>query len=213
MCTHVLTNRSVLLNCYAREILMSKEKIFAIAEIQMKNGGYDALSFRKIAEELKITKGNVHHHFHTKEELAIAVANYYTQVYFSRISGFWKLHSPDYVAFLKAIEDMFWEEVEKMNSCKVCVVSQVARQDNVPQRLLDVARNHYQQFHANFRKFGQISIDAGMIRDGLDAETLAVQTMMLVNGMTAAAQRFSSPEEARQVLQNQFSNLAKGFGR
>lgn len=192
---------------------MSKEAIFAIAEIQMKNGGYHTLSFRKIAEELKITKGNVHHHFHTKEELAIAVANHYTQIYFSQISGFWKLHSPDYVAFLEAIEEMFWGEVAETNSCKVCVISQVARQDNVPQRLLGVARQHYHNFHELLRTYGQISIDAGMIRDGLDAETLAVQTMMLVHGLTAAAQRFPSPEEARQVLQNQFSNLVKGFRR
>ena len=192
---------------------MRKEEIFAIAEIQMKNGGYNALSFRKIAEELKITKGNVHHHFHTKEELAIAVANHYTQCYISRISGFWELHSPDYVAFLKAIEEMFWQEVAETHSSKVCVVSQVARQHNVPQRLLDVVRHHYQRFHEILRTYGQISIDVGMVRDGLDAETLAVQTMMLVNGLSASAQRFTSPEEARQVLQNQFSNLAKGFAR
>lgn len=192
---------------------MSKEAIFAIAEIQMKNGGYDALSFRKIAEELKITKGNVHHHFHTKEEMAIAVANHYTQYYISRISGLWELHSPDYVAFLKAIEDMFWAEVAEKNSSKVCVVSQVARQHNVPQKLLDVVRHHYQRFHEILRKYGQISIDAGMVRDGLDAETLAVQSMMLINGLSASAQRFPSPGEARQVLQTQFSNLAKGFAR
>ncbi len=119
----------------------------------MKNGGFDALSFRKIAEELSISKANVHHHFRTKEVLAIEVTNHYAGLNINQFSDLAEQYAPDYVAFLEAIEVMFWDESQRINSCKLCVCSQITRQANVPETLLQGSRFFDEFYYSDWFSF------------------------------------------------------------
>ncbi|WP_299011011.1 TetR/AcrR family transcriptional regulator [uncultured Shewanella sp.] len=55
------------------------ERIIQSAESQIRIGGYNAFSFREIAKEIGIKSASIHYHFPTKPDLAILVANRYTQ--------------------------------------------------------------------------------------------------------------------------------------
>ena len=55
------------------------EKILDFAEIEMRKGGFDAVSFRDIAEEVGIKSASVHYHFPSKADLGQAVAKRYTE--------------------------------------------------------------------------------------------------------------------------------------
>ena len=55
------------------------ERIIESAESQIRTGGYNTFSFREIAKEIGIKSASIHYHFPTKPDLAILVANRYTQ--------------------------------------------------------------------------------------------------------------------------------------
>lgn len=54
------------------------KKIIAAAEKRMRAGGFHGFSFREIAADVGIKSASVHHHFPTKEDLAVAVVRAYT---------------------------------------------------------------------------------------------------------------------------------------
>ena len=54
------------------------ERILAAAEARVRSGGYHAVSFRDVAADVGIKSSSVHHHFPTKEDLGVAVAQVYT---------------------------------------------------------------------------------------------------------------------------------------
>ncbi len=72
---------------------------------------------------------------------------------------------------------------------------------------------HFEKMAQIFEKYAQISIDAGKIRSDLNAQTLEIQTRILMNGLMATAQSFPSTDEAKSVLQNKFSLLVQSFKR
>lgn len=56
-----------------------KDAILNIAEREMRRGGFDAVSFRDIANAVGIKSASVHYHFATKADLGQAVAKHYTE--------------------------------------------------------------------------------------------------------------------------------------
>lgn len=57
-------------------------QIIDIAERLIRTGGYNNCSFRDIAAEIGIKSASVHHHFATKEDLALMVAQRYSERFF-----------------------------------------------------------------------------------------------------------------------------------
>lgn len=54
------------------------DRIVGAAEARVRAGGYHGFSFREIASDIGIKSASVHHHFATKEDLGVAVAEQYT---------------------------------------------------------------------------------------------------------------------------------------
>lgn len=52
--------------------------IIQVAEDMVRQGGYNSFSFRNIASAIGIKSSSVHYHFSTKEDLAVAVTQHYT---------------------------------------------------------------------------------------------------------------------------------------
>jgi TetR/AcrR family transcriptional regulator, transcriptional repressor for nem operon len=53
------------------------EAIMDAAELRMRGGGFNAFSFRDLAEDVGVKSSSVHYHFATKEKLAAAVVHRY----------------------------------------------------------------------------------------------------------------------------------------
>ena len=62
-----------------------EQQILESAEKMVREGGYNAFSFRDIAKEVGIKSSSVHYHFPTKEDLGAAVANYYTDKFLTQL--------------------------------------------------------------------------------------------------------------------------------
>ena len=60
----------------------TRTQILDIAERLIRTGGYNNCSFRDIAAEIGIKSASVHHHFATKEDLAVVVAQRYSERFF-----------------------------------------------------------------------------------------------------------------------------------
>ncbi|MCQ8240095.1 TetR/AcrR family transcriptional regulator [Rhizosaccharibacter radicis] len=56
-----------------------RETLMAAARLTVQAHGYNALSFRELAQEVGIKSASVHHHFPTKGALAAALARRYTE--------------------------------------------------------------------------------------------------------------------------------------
>ncbi|MCH9765944.1 MAG: TetR/AcrR family transcriptional regulator [Alphaproteobacteria bacterium] len=55
------------------------DKIVKAAEQRMRAGGFHGFSFREIAADVGIKSASVHHHFPTKEDLAVAAVRAYVE--------------------------------------------------------------------------------------------------------------------------------------
>lgn len=63
------------------------KEILEAAEKMVRTGGYNAFSFRDIAESVGIKSSSVHYHFPTKADLGAAVAKYYTDKFLNYLGA------------------------------------------------------------------------------------------------------------------------------
>ena len=54
-----------------------KDQILEVATELVQTRGYNAFSYQDLSDRLGITKASIHHHFPSKEDLGIAVAEKY----------------------------------------------------------------------------------------------------------------------------------------
>jgi TetR/AcrR family transcriptional repressor of nem operon len=63
----------------------TKEAILAVTEKMIRDGGYNSFSFRNIADAVGIKSSSVHYHFASKEDLGVAVTQYYTHKFMAAL--------------------------------------------------------------------------------------------------------------------------------
>ena len=72
---------------YVSIIPTVRDEIINLAVDQLKAGGYKALNFAVIAEQLDTTRANLHHHFKNKEGLGIEATKAYRSGNFARYAA------------------------------------------------------------------------------------------------------------------------------
>jgi TetR/AcrR family transcriptional repressor of nem operon len=190
---------------------MGKEEILKIADKQMKAGGYKSLSFREIAENLEISKANIHHHFKNKETLAIEVTNHFAGKDFTEMTELAAKYETDFVAFMGALEDKFWEKAKDANNCSVCVCSQIVKADEVPESLLKVAQSHFDKVLGIFMNNAKKGIESKSINTTLSAQDVAMQAGIVMNGVMSLAQAMPDTKTAEQMLRGQIRIWVNGL--
>ena len=61
--------------------MSKKEELLKVAEVKVRQGGYNNFSFREIANEVGIKSASVHYHFPTKADLGAELAHQYTDAF------------------------------------------------------------------------------------------------------------------------------------
>ena len=81
--------------------VMMKERILDKASEQLLAGSYAKLNFARIAEDLDITRANVHYHFKNKENLAIEVFTRHKALTLSQYQQLRERFAGDFVGFFQ----------------------------------------------------------------------------------------------------------------
>lgn len=64
-----------------------RDRIMDAAEARMRAGGYNAVSFRDIANDVGVKSASVHYHFPTKEDLGVALVERYSERVFEAVAA------------------------------------------------------------------------------------------------------------------------------
>lgn len=90
---------------------ISKERIIEMANRLFYTKGYNQTSFADVADGVGITKGNLHYHFNSKEDLLTAVIAYREDLIISGLAQ-WESEFPDAKARLKRFVQMLRNEAD-----------------------------------------------------------------------------------------------------
>lgn len=64
-----------------------RDKILDAAEARMRAAGYNAMSFRDVANDVGVKSASVHYHFPTKEDLGVALVERYAERQFTALDA------------------------------------------------------------------------------------------------------------------------------
>lgn len=177
-----------------------KAEILALATKQMREGGYDTLNFRGIAEQLHISKANIHHHFVNKETLAVEVIHSYTTVMLEGMQQLAQKFDWDLDGFMHELEGFFWSVCRESGHCSVCVCEQVARVSDVPAAMKEMSETFSVQFFELVRGVVEKSSEKGQLRSDLDTDQVTQQIIMMMSGLGSMARMKPSVSEAEKAL-------------
>jgi len=161
-----------------------RENILYESLSQLKAGGYESLSFAKIAETLDISRANVHHHFKDKLGLAMAATTFYIEQNDAWLEDIAKRHPNNFLACIDEIEAQILTKIQnKPNEC-CCICGQLLRGDDIPDELKQLAKSHFKTIQDLFEHIIQNSQQSQRIRTDLSPPQLATQTIALLMGLS-----------------------------
>ena len=164
-----------------------KDKILELAQQQMKEGGYENLNFAKIAEDLCTTRANLHHHFKNKEGLALQTTQHYIDESSQNLMNLSNKNKGNFAGFLNDLEDFFMMDVQ-VNGCKgSCVCSQLVREPDIPDSIMELAHNHFDTLKNLFEGMINESQENGLIVKSITATELSYLSLSMMMGLSQLA--------------------------
>ncbi len=120
-----------------------KDEIIETAAALLQTRSYSAFSYQDISDQLDIRKASIHHHFRTKEDLGVAVAERYREVTKARLSEIAELFDQPWDRF----ESYLAVVAETMLSGdKICTVGAIQSEHNVVPKSVRAASNAASQY-------------------------------------------------------------------
>lgn len=171
-----------------------REKILEVAEDQMKAGGYGLLNFGLIANQLETTRANLHYHFKTKELLAVEVTKRFIA---DQEADFLKLAAQfpgDMPKFMEGMEEFLWKHHECHGQVSACVCTQIIRQPEVPESLLELATKHFNTICGLLVEQTITSIEKGTLKKDAEPMQVAAEAGCMIAGLAQMALFMSSEE-------------------
>ena len=88
----------------------TRDRLLDAAEKRMRTGGYHAISFRDLADDLAIKSASVHYHFRQKEDLGVALIERYSDRFFELVDELQAAGMPRLEAFANAYRNAYTTE-------------------------------------------------------------------------------------------------------
>jgi TetR/AcrR family transcriptional repressor of nem operon len=150
--------------------MSTRSDLLASAEILLRTKGYAAFSYADLAEEIGIKKASIHHHFPTKEGLAIAIVDSYLFRFKSQLECI-NVESAGIIDRLNAFALMFAKSSESslLPLCGALAAELLALPDSLKQMTRDFFEIHLNWLQENIVK-GQ---EAGELKADLDCVKVA----------------------------------------
>lgn len=173
-----------------------KSKILELAAHTLRTGGYEALNFGTISEQLNISRANIHYHFQSKENLALeAVAQYMVNVE-NKLRKLSQRYVGDCRVILQSLDDELWTKLTEDEYQGFCMcLNIVSGQSWIPQSLKDRAIEHFEHLVESFeRVIGDAQV-SGLISKRASAKDLAREAMLIHFGIAQLAIALPSERE------------------
>ena len=162
----------------------TRDKILDIAIRLIRTGGYEALNFGTIAEELSITRANIHHHFKNKENLALQAVNRYVVGLEERFAAFEEKHPGNFPAAMAAVHDGMWDRLSETDYGGFCVAVQlISDRSWIPEEVGHEATGYYERLLSVFTELIEESQEAGTVRKDRPAEDIAHEALSIHLGV------------------------------
>ncbi|CAI8718702.1 TetR/AcrR family transcriptional regulator [Pseudomonas sp. IT-P176] len=150
--------------------MSTRSDLLASAEILLRTKGYAAFSYADLAEEIGIRKASIHHHFPTKEGLAIAIVEGYLFRFKSQLE-YINVENTGIVDRLNAFAMMFAKSSESalLPLCGALAAELLVLPDSLKQLTRDFFEIHLNWLQDNIVK-GQ---EVGELKAELDSVKVA----------------------------------------
>lgn len=151
-----------------------EQEILEAAEKMVRQGGYNAFSFRDIAKEVGIKSSSVHYHFATKEDLGAAVAKYYTDKFLSSLGEpeeIIKANKNPIKLYTKAFKDALIKDK------RICLCSLLGAEiDSLPPQVATQTREFFK------RNIDWLTNAYTLLDEKKGAKNKAIKTLALLEG-------------------------------
>ena len=153
--------------------MSTRSDLLSSAEILLRTKGYAAFSYADLAEDIGIKKASIHHHFPTKEGLAIAIVESY-QFRFKKQLEQVNDENTEIVERLNAFAQMFAQSSENglLPLCGALAAELLA----LPVRLKEMTRGFF-EIHLEWL---QANVVLGQARGEIKAELNAMHVARLI---------------------------------
>ena len=171
-----------------------------LAERQLMGGGYDKLNFATIAKELNTTRANLHYHFKNKETLAIEVTKQFRIRNCNEFTALRETFKGDFFGFIDAVDNSFWNEDYGVDSAGACACSMLITDPELPEPLVKLSQEFYQEIEFILVQAIQDAIDYGEIRSDINVKREAMRVHVIMMGIMTSAHHISNLTQAKAQL-------------
>jgi len=176
----------------------TREKIMSAARATVQARGYNALSFRDLAEEVGIKSASVHYHFPTKGDLGAALAKRYTEdgaTYLSSLDTARK----DARSCMKQYTDIF--RAALVNDNRMCLWGiMAAEHEHMPPEVLEEL-NRFKALNVGWLE-KLISVDITDAKDRKQARRRALGIFAAIEGAQLIARSQNDIAIYDQVIES-----------
>ena len=178
----------------------TRARALAIAQDQLRDGGYDALNFVPIAAELGTTRTNIHHHFQSKERLALEATIDYIETSLQATRQLRLKLDPDFPAYAAQIEEHTLSALRGKHRGRACICLQLLKGDRVPDELVRVSSEFLATKLDIMTGIASSARDAGILKPCSDPAVIAARISALIYGMAQMGQWTSKPRKLADSL-------------
>lgn len=169
-------------------LLPIKDQILDYAQTLVQTRGFNAMSYRDLADEIGIKTSSIHYHFPSKEDLALALIDRYRDAFKAALAGIDAETSDPSVRF-KRFVNLF---VETVRAGKICLCGMFASDMITLPDSAQVQVRHFfaenEEWLAGLLKAGR---DAGKFKFDGSPRTEAETIFSMLEGAMIAARLFN----------------------
>ncbi len=151
-----------------------EQEILEAAEKMVREGGYNAFSFREIATAVGIKSSSVHYHFPTKADLGAAVATYYTDKFMDHLGtpeGIFQKNKDPIDIYIKAFRSALTKDK------RMCLCGMLGAEiDGLPAEVSTQTKIFFE------RNIEWLTTAYTLKESKKNAKTKAIQTLSLLEG-------------------------------
>jgi TetR/AcrR family transcriptional repressor of nem operon len=184
------------------------ERILDTAHLLMVDCGYAAFSYADVASKINVSKATIHHHFPTKEDLAIAVLRRHR---FRLVENLAALDGAVAEPLDRLTRYMrHWETCIQKQTEPICIAALLgAELPSLPSKVGNETKLHFVALHGWLQKTIELGVKRKTLRLVQTASREADVVMATVHGAMISARAYHSPTVFGHIVDATLERLSQ----